>query len=121
MPRQPHTEQRPWWPEALEFFEKCAAAGLTRNEAALAASERFEVTRNTFYLVMERGSVPAYPTSDPARAAAWKAGEISYLGAPCPKHETRERYSNDGNCVQCMAEYARRHYAKGGPKRDSLA
>ena len=28
-----------------------------------------------------------------------------YLGKVCPKHGTRERFSNDGNCTICMHEY----------------
>ena len=112
MPRQPHIEQRPWWPEALAFFENCAATGLSRNAAALAASKRFDASADGLVFVMDRGSVPCYPSRDPARAAAWQAGKSRYEGKPCPKHGTRERYSNDGNCIECMDEYGRRYQAK---------
>lgn len=112
MPRYPHIEQRPWWPDALRRFEQLAKEGKSRYRAAQLVAEVFDAGAGSLYVVMDRGSVPSYPAKEPARAAAWIAEESRYLGNPCPVHKSRLRYSNDGVCVECALEHRARHDAK---------
>ncbi|WP_155774078.1 hypothetical protein [Rhodovulum sp. MB263] len=118
MAKQPHIEQRPWWPDALRRFEQLAAAGEPRSRATTILAEEFDASHSTFRNAIERGTVPAYDPISPERAAAWAAGNERYEGAPCKKHETRTRYTNDGYCVTCMAEHLRRSREK---RRDKIA
>ena len=99
-------EERPWWPKAVALLEQCAREGRSRNAASIIVGERFSVSKSAVNFALNRGSVPAYPASDLARAAAWAAGESRYEGKVCPKHKTRERYSNDGACVLCIEEHS---------------
>lgn len=114
MKRKPHIEERPWWPDALRRLRELEAAGETHWSAACIVGPEFGVARLTIRDAMERGSVSSFPSKSPARAAAWIAGEERYEGKPCVKHETRTRYTNDGRCIECMAEYdaVRRSRAK---------
>lgn len=36
-----------------------------------------------------------------ARRAAVEAGAVTYLGQPCPRDGTQERYTRSGSCVRC--------------------
>lgn len=45
---------------------------------------------------MSRGRKPG------ERAAALKAGEIMYIGAPCRRCKGTERYTSNGGCIECQ-------------------
>lgn len=105
MARHRHTEEEYWWPDALTLFDQLAAEGLSRDAACQEVADRFPITRHALAVVAVRGSIPAYPARDEARAKAWQAGEPRYDGKLCRKHQTRIRYSNDGVCVECQREY----------------
>ena len=77
---------------------------------------RFDVTAWVFWAVMERGSVPSYPSRDADRAAAGKAGNSKYLGKPCSTHGTQERFTCDASCIECMDEHGRRDEEKKATK-----
>lgn len=104
MPKNPHTEQEPWWPEALARFEQLAAEGVKKNPACRVLAREFPRSESTFCLTCDRGSVSAYPAKDTARAAAWQAGQEQYEGEYCPVHRTTTRFSNDGICVECKKD-----------------
>lgn len=113
MPRHKTLEQRSWWPDALQQLEHLAASGVPKTRAAKIVGAEFGVSESGIWIAIERGSVPAYPSRHPARARAWKAGEVTYEGDLCQKHGTRTRYSNDGICLGCMADDNSRARAAG--------
>lgn len=112
MPKNPHTEQEPWWPDALARFDQLASEGKTESAACKALAEEFPRGDCTFSLTCQRGSVSAYPPKDIARAAAWRLGKERYDGKPCPVHGTTVRFSNDGICVSCKKEQDEQRRAK---------
>lgn len=107
MPKMPHIEQRPWWPDALRRFEQLAEAGVTTNAATAAISQEFDASDTTFRNAIERGSVPTFQPREVARAKAWAAGQERYEGRPCKKHGAQLRYTADGACVECMFEWSK--------------
>lgn len=107
MRRNPPIEEEPWWPDVLRLLDELAQAGTSLRKATKEVAERFPVHAHTVYDATRRGSVPAYPPRDAERASAWADGETRYHGRQCRRHGTRERYTNDGRCVQCREEERR--------------
>lgn len=125
LPKNQHSEQEPWWPAALVRFAELAAQGYSKSKACKKLCKEFPLSDCTFFHACSRGSVPAYPAQDKARAMAWAIGKTTYDGEACDVHGTTSRFSNDGCCVQCSKDelvrrqtriQAWRAIAEGQPK-----
>lgn len=105
----------------MRRLEQLAEAGVAKSTASRIVGPEFGVSDSGSWIAMERGSVPAYPSGHPDRARAWLVGEVTYEGEMCPKHQTMTRYSNLGNCVECLNDSNKKGQRSTGPPRLSLS
>lgn len=102
-----------YWPKLLARVEQRIAAGDTDAEITLAISEEFDLRRESLWIAIRRGDVPAMQSRDKARAQARKRGEVHFEGKPCVTCESRTRYVSDLRCVACERAYDRERATKG--------
>ena len=119
MARQPTIETLPWWPDAVNRLQELSESEQSRYGATVIAGPEFGVSYADIRNAMERGSVPSYPATSPERAKAWEAGQARFEGDRCEKHNIKTRYTNDGNCIECMAEWEASHGQRQSARRVS--
>lgn len=104
-------KDRPYWPKLPARVEQRIAAGDTNAEISMAISEEFDLRRESFWIAVRRGDVPAMQSRDKARAQARKRGDVHFEGKPCVTCENRTRYVSDLRCLTCEQGYSKAAYA----------
>lgn len=108
--RLPKITDREYWPAILERLESYAALDDSRTAAAAKIATEFGCEATTIYQTMQRGDVPSYPSTDPARARAWKEARTRYIRSlDCQKCGERVFSAVDGRCVNCDKAWVRQH------------
>lgn len=97
--------ERAYWPQLLDRVAEMVAEGCTKAEISYQILEEFGLPRQSFYIAVRRGDVPALKSGDPARAQARKRGETTFLGDHCVTCGSRVRYVADLRCVSCESTY----------------
>ena len=100
-------EERDDYDALVQLAADMKAEGASVTKIRRAILEASDIARSTLHQAEQRGSIPALPPRDPARAAAKKAGETKYFGNPCETHGDVGRWTADGRCCACSLNYNR--------------
>lgn len=100
-------EERDDYGFLIQLAEDMKARGSRDSEIRKAILKASGIARSTLHQAEQRGSIPALPPRDPARAAAKKVGETRCFGNPCDTHGDVGRWTADGRCCACALNYNR--------------
>jgi hypothetical protein len=105
MPSGTRLEDLECWPDVLDQVSELNAQGFSRNKIGAVIGEEFKISLTAFFYAVQRGDIPALPSSDPIRAAARRSGAPNFDGAPCRRCKSTLRRVSDGMCVECERRY----------------